>query len=76
MGYVIFVLCVDFYINLTGIASPMVDQVRSGRLRHVGISMGLASEADLEEMAIAWAEWQDRDDASIAMMHGEVIIQK
>jgi len=54
----------------------MVDQVRSGRLRHVGISMGLASEADLEEMAIAWAEWQDRDDASIAMMHGEVIIQK
>lgn len=38
--------------------------------------MGLTTEDDLEEMARDWKEWADRDDASLAMISGEILIQK
>jgi hypothetical protein len=45
-------------------------------LREVGLKSGLVTENDLEEMAKAWEEWAGRDDASLAMMHGEILIQR
>ena len=50
--------------------------VRGGPLRERGLKMGLTTEEDLEEMARDWEEWAGRDDASLAMLHGEVLIQK
>jgi hypothetical protein len=57
-------------------AQAMVERVRGGRLREVGLKSGLVTENDLEEMAKAWEEWAGRDDASLAMMHGEILIQR
>jgi hypothetical protein len=53
-----------------------VGTVRGGRLRDIGVKAGFATEADLEEMAKAWEEWAKRDDSSLAMIHGEILIQK
>jgi hypothetical protein len=58
------------------LAQAMVERVRGGRLREVGLKSGLVTEHDLEEMAKAWEEWAERDDASLAMMHGEILIQR
>jgi hypothetical protein len=57
-------------------AQAMVERVRGGRLREVGLKSGLVTENDLEEMSKAWEEWAERDDASLAMMHGEILIQR
>ncbi|KAF4624104.1 hypothetical protein G7Y89_g14070 [Cudoniella acicularis] len=57
-------------------AQALIDRVRAGRLREGGIKAGMVTESDLEEMATHWEEWAERKDASIAMMHGEVLIQR
>jgi 2-polyprenyl-3-methyl-5-hydroxy-6-metoxy-1,4-benzoquinol methylase len=57
-------------------AQGLVGTVRGGRLRDIGVKAGFATEADLEEMAKAWEEWAKRDDSSLAMIHGEILIQK
>ncbi|KAF2105038.1 S-adenosyl-L-methionine-dependent methyltransferase [Rhizodiscina lignyota] len=57
-------------------AQAMAERVRGGRLREGGLKSGLTTENDLEEMATDWEKWAQRDDASLAMMQGEVLIQK
>jgi hypothetical protein len=57
-------------------AQAMVKRVRGGRLREVGLKSGLITDNDLEEMANAWEEWAERDDASLAMIHGEILMQR
>ncbi|KAJ7709535.1 S-adenosyl-L-methionine-dependent methyltransferase [Mycena rosella] len=57
-------------------ARGMRQQLQEGRLRTAGLEKGLATEADMEEMDKAWEEWEERDDAMLAMMSGEILIQK
>ncbi|ROV92766.1 hypothetical protein VMCG_09079 [Cytospora schulzeri] len=57
-------------------AQAMVDQLRIGRLREIGLAAGLGTEDDLEEMATAWEEWSESDEAILGMMHGEILIRK
>jgi hypothetical protein len=45
-------------------------------LREKALKFGLGTENDLEEMAKALEEWAKRDDASLAMLHGEILVQK
>jgi hypothetical protein len=54
----------------------MVERIRGGRIRKAGLESSLTTENDLEEMAKAWEEWEERDDASLGMIHREIIIQK
>ncbi|KAF2816891.1 S-adenosyl-L-methionine-dependent methyltransferase [Mytilinidion resinicola] len=54
----------------------LCDQLRGGSLREKALKFGLGTENDLEEMAKAWEEWAKRDDASLAMLHGEILVQK
>lgn len=54
----------------------MVDQLRTGRLRQIGLAAGLATDDDLEEMATAWEEWSESEGAILGMMHGEILIRK
>ncbi|KAF2112714.1 methylase [Lophiotrema nucula] len=55
----------------------LCDQLRGGsRLREKALKFGLGAEDDFEEMAKAWEEWAKRDDASLAMLHGEILVQK
>lgn len=58
------------------LAQGLCDQLRGGSLRDRALKFGLGTENDFEEMAKAWEEWANRDDASLAMLHGEILIQK
>lgn len=62
--------------TMLSLGQALVDRVREGPMRERGLKAGLATEADLEEMAEAWEEWIGREDASVAMMSGEIIIEK
>ncbi|KAK3317495.1 S-adenosyl-L-methionine-dependent methyltransferase [Cercophora scortea] len=57
-------------------AQGIIDNINGSRLRGAGLKMGLVTEADLEEMVKDWNEWAGRDDASLAMMHGEILIER
>ena len=39
------------------------------------VSYGLASPADLAEIAAAWLRWRDADDGWLGMLHGELLIR-
>jgi ubiquinone/menaquinone biosynthesis C-methylase UbiE len=39
------------------------------------MSYGLASRADLEDVAAGWRRWRDADDGWLGMLHGELLIR-
>lgn len=45
------------------------------KVRESNIKSGIR-EADMDEMRDAWLEWQDRDDATLSMVQGEILIRK
>ncbi|KAI1609009.1 S-adenosyl-L-methionine-dependent methyltransferase [Exophiala viscosa] len=57
-------------------ARAMTEYLRGGRMRAAILAKGLAEEAEIDEMAEAWEDWATQDDAILAMMQGEIIIQK
>ncbi|KAI7280538.1 hypothetical protein KC345_g4688 [Hortaea werneckii] len=56
--------------------NTMAKRVRHGGMRQKGLEMGIATEADLKEMAEAWDEWVAIEDACLGCMHGEILIRK
>ena len=54
----------------------LIDRVKGGPLHEKGVKAGLTSENDLEEMAKDWEKWAGQIDSSVAVLHGEIIIQK
>lgn len=58
------------------LAQGLCDQLRGGSLREKALKFGLGTENDLGEMAKALEEWAKRDDAILAMLHGEILVQK
>ncbi|KAK5025636.1 hypothetical protein LTS07_007840 [Exophiala sideris] len=57
-------------------ANAMIEYLRGGRMRTEILAKGLAQEAEMDEMAEAWEDWITKEDAMLAMMQGEIIIQK
>jgi hypothetical protein len=57
-------------------ADGMVNIIRGGRIREGGLKSELVTENDLEEMARAWEEWVEKEDATCAMIQGEILIQR
>ncbi|KAK5046182.1 hypothetical protein LTR84_008639 [Exophiala bonariae] len=55
-----------------GLCSPL----RGGSLREKALKHGLGTEDDFEKMANAWEKWAKTEDASLAMLNGEILIQK
>ena len=45
-------------------------------MRQKATKFGLDAENDFEAMADAWEEWAKREDGSLAMLHGEILVQK
>ena len=39
------------------------------------VAYGLATPAELEEIAAAWRRWRDADDGWLGMLHGELLIR-
>jgi hypothetical protein len=52
----------------------LIERVQTPQLRELATKLGSTTE-DLDEIAKDWKEWTKRENASIAMMHGEIIIQ-
>ncbi|KIV99478.1 uncharacterized protein PV09_08898 [Verruconis gallopava] len=57
-------------------AQGMADLIRQGRFRDAALTARLTTEDELERMAIAWQAWKTQEDATLAMVSSEVIIQK
>lgn len=60
---------------LTLAGTTMAERARKGPMRQKAVVMGLATERDMDDMARAWEEWIRTEDATLGMMHGEVLIQ-
>lgn len=58
------------------LAKGLCDTLRGGSLREKALKFGIGTESDMEGMAKAWEEWAKRDDACLAMLQGEILIQK
>ncbi|KEF63123.1 uncharacterized protein A1O9_01099 [Exophiala aquamarina CBS 119918] len=57
-------------------AQGLCGPLRGGSLRERALKFGLGAEDDFEVMAKAWEEWAITEDASLAMVHGEILVQK
>lgn len=66
---------ISFMLTLFS-AKAMAAQGRGGGVGEIAKKMGLASGSDLEEVAVAWEGWAEREDSSLAMIHGEIFIEK
>lgn len=58
------------------IGSTMVERLRKGGIRDKALQLGIATEADLDEMINAWEAWVAAEDGLYGSMHGEVLIRK
>lgn len=58
------------------LAQGIIDQIKGGRMRGAGLNAKLTTENELDQMVKAWEEWADREDSTLAMMSGEILIQK
>ena len=57
------------------LARGLCDQLRGGALREKAQKFGLDTD-DFGDMVMAWEEWATRDDATLAALHGEILVQK
>ena len=44
-------------------------------VRALNIKSGI-TEVEMDEMRDAWIAWRDRDDSTLSMMHGEIVMRK
>lgn len=54
----------------------LAERIRSGGMRKKALEMGITTEEELQEMAEAWDEWIDQEDASFGCMHGEILVSR
>ena len=54
----------------------MAERLRTGQIRGKSLELGIATEAEIDQMAESWEQWSNTEDAGLGIMNGEVIIQK
>ncbi|KAF4966530.1 hypothetical protein FSARC_5772 [Fusarium sarcochroum] len=54
----------------------MKERSLAGFAREKSIELGLATGDELDDMAKAWEQWVETDDASLGIMNGEALITK
>ena len=69
-------MAVSLITVLSSLAQGLCDSLRGGPLSAKALKFGLGNEEEFEEMAKAWEEWAGRDDATLAMLQGEIIVEK
>ncbi|OQO09055.1 hypothetical protein B0A48_05946 [Cryoendolithus antarcticus] len=52
------------------------DRIISGSMRTTALELGIASEAEMDEMAKEWERWMANEDACSGSLHGELLVQK
>jgi ubiquinone/menaquinone biosynthesis C-methylase UbiE len=54
-------------------ASLWADRVTSSRFAEQAVDRGLATAAELEDIAAGWRDWAEQPDGFFAVLHGEVL---
>ncbi|KAK6423747.1 hypothetical protein LTR95_016494 [Oleoguttula sp. CCFEE 5521] len=52
------------------------DRILSGTMRTTALRLGIASEAEMEEMAKEWERWIENEAGCCGSLHGELLVQK
>jgi hypothetical protein len=52
------------------------DRILSGEMRKKILELGIATEAEMDEMGAEWQRWMDTEDATCGMIHGQIIVRK
>jgi hypothetical protein len=55
-------------------ANSWAGRATSSSFAEQAVAYGLATDAELAEIAAAWLRWRDADDGWLGMMHGELLI--
>ena len=63
-------------LTMTISGQSAVARIHGDQMRTAGFKHDLVTEEDLEEMAKAWEEWKEKDDAVLALSHGQIYIKK
>jgi hypothetical protein len=58
------------------VAQGLCAQLRGGGLRDKALKFDLGAEDDFEEMAKAFEEWAKKEDASLAMLQAQILVEK
>lgn len=56
--------------------APFRDRILSGEIRKQALELGLATEAEMDEMGAEWQRWIETEDATCGMIHGQIIVRK
>ena len=40
------------------------------------LELGIASEAEMDEMGAEWQRWIDTEDATCGTIHGQIVVRK
>ncbi|KAF1966605.1 S-adenosyl-L-methionine-dependent methyltransferase [Bimuria novae-zelandiae CBS 107.79] len=56
-------------------AQGLITHIKRGPMHERGIGAGWTAD-DLDDMATAWEDWAAREDSSLSMLHGEIIVKK
>ena len=76
MGYAVYADCSRSPPSLTNtLGTSWAKRIRTGSIGKKALSMGIVTEADLENMAKAWEQWAVAEDACFACLHGEILIR-
>jgi len=57
-------------------ANTAASRIRSGGMSQKAVDLGLATDADFEQMARDWEAWAEKEESIYASMHGEILVRK
>jgi 2-polyprenyl-3-methyl-5-hydroxy-6-metoxy-1,4-benzoquinol methylase len=52
------------------------DRILGGEMRKQALELGLATEAEMDEMGAEWQRWIDAEDAMLGLILGQIIVRK
>ena len=52
------------------------DRILNGEMRKKALELGVATEAELDEMGAEWQRWIETEDATCGTIHGQLVITK
>jgi ubiquinone/menaquinone biosynthesis C-methylase UbiE len=52
------------------------DRILGGEMRKKALELGIATEAEMDEMGAEWQRWMETEDATCGTLHGEIIVRK
>jgi ubiquinone/menaquinone biosynthesis C-methylase UbiE len=52
------------------------DRILGGEMRKQALELGLATEAEMDEMGAEWQRWIETEDATCGMILGQIVVRK